>query len=409
MLPMTNQTLLDGSRRTRASLLAAMFFCTVAISSYFPYVSTALSAYLGRPHTDLTTVIAISSVVGNLLALMASASTPRGGRLVRLRWAYVLGAAGVGLLPAGGMMPGLALAIAMASITLYRLALGLAGNLSRALQLECLSDSSGKAALFARIKFTTSLAGALGPLVGAYAMSLGGFQMVIAVAVVSFGMAASLVLTVRRDVPASAMEPSPSASVWRKLLDQPAAVWHVSLAAMVHYIFEAQIYAAMAIHLQQNSPHYVTLISLMFSLNSVLLIVLVFPVSQVLRRRDYATPLLAAGTLMSCAAVAFSACSNSTVAVIAIALLFTVGELIAPQLLVDMVTDHAKKGDALGAIALFNFLTTGLGISLGYALGGPIATRMTPLGGALAWIGVYALFMGLVLRIPARRGASAPN
>lgn len=377
-------------------LLGVMLLAALGAFAYFPFVATALVDFLGLRALNMTTVVAVGMFVGNTMAYVVSLTLAPATLKPRLFFGYGLIVASLAAILAAKAAPAaLALVIVAASITSYRFAMGLTANVSRTLQLHYLPAREQKLRLFSYIKFCTSVGGAAGPLMGSFAIARFGFTGVLCLSAGLFIGALVLLAAVARRTAGSVSAAVPAAvprGLLRTLQAQPRMVFLVSLTAMLHFIFEAQIYTAMALHIEQRTPDYVKLVGMMFALNAALLVVLTIPVLKVVNGVRGKYKVLACGSLMSVLALLASPLAGGAVGIALMTLLFTLGEIVTPQILIDMATDVKHGADAGGAIATFNFMTAGIGMSIGFWLGGVLAAAPV-LAGAVVWCALYAVFL----------------
>ncbi len=378
-------------------LLGVMLLSSMGAFSFFPYVSTALVGYLGLSNVSMASVIAFGMFTGNTLAYIVCLRIAE-PVIKPVLWAgYAMALVAVASIAAAKFTPAVvAFGIVAASITLYRFSIGLSANLSRALQMRYLPRREEKLRIFAYIKLGSSIAGALGPLAGSLAIKLWGFSGVLALSATFF----TLALVLLACIPRPAALPDATAAVrspglWSTLRSQPPMVFLVATTALLHFIFEAQIYSSISLNIQHNASDYVSLIAVLFGANSLLLIVLVVPVLNIVNARKNKFASLAFGSLLSMVAIVYAYYATTWLEVAVVAALFTIGEIIVPQVLMDMATDGEQQANSVGAVATFNFFTSGIGMSLGFWLGGVVPSLHSPIAVAAVWIGIYLAFLGM--------------
>jgi predicted MFS family arabinose efflux permease len=383
--------------RDNLLLLGVMFLSSLGAFSYFPYVTTALVDYLALPALNIGAVLGIAMLVGNTVAYLLSLRMGTASLPNKLYLGYGLTALTLVLVVVAKSLPSLAAVLTVtASLVLYRFAIGITGNASRALQLQYLPDRRDKLSLFSYIKLCASVAGAIGPLLGAYVIERAGFVGVLRLSIALWVLAAALLLPVARPrLARSGPDATAPASIFQALRRQPPVVFYASAAAAVHFIFEAQIYASIPLHIQANNTAYLDLVALLFSSNAVLLVLLVVPVLKLVRRVRSRALCLAGGSLLSVLALMYSPLIRSPQDLLLVSLLFTVGEIVVPQVLIDQVTDCCPEPGALGGVATFNFFTNGVGLSIGYWLGAQVAAAGGR-GAAVLWPALYLLFLALM-------------
>ncbi|MES2016233.1 MAG: MFS transporter [Pseudomonadota bacterium] len=378
-------------------LLAVMLLSSFGAFSYFPYVSTALVDYLGLSNFSVPTVIAFGMFAGNTLAYIVCLCVKESAIKPALWMGYAMALLAVASMALAKFMPAApACAIVAGSILLYRFAIGLSANLSRSLQMRFLPRREEKLRIFSYIKLCSSIAGALGPLAGSLVMRTWGFSGVIALSCACFSCALLLLTFVQRAPNAtSGIGPVRNSSWWATLRSQPSMVYAIASTALLHYIFEAQIYASISLNIQHNEKNYVDLIALLFASNSLLLIVFVIPILKLVNASTNKFPTIAIGSFMSVLAIVGSSFAHSPLAIVLIAALFTVGEIITPQVMLDMATAGEQPHNAVGAVATFNFLTSGIGMSTGFWLGGVLPALNRPLLASAVWIVIYLAFLAM--------------
>lgn len=396
--------------RNNVRLLWVMLVAALAAFCYFPYVTTALAEYLGLRSPDMATLAGLGMVAGNVLAYVASLRIACGAafRLLRAGYAMLLGALVVMACAKAGTGAA-TLLMAGASLVLYRFAMALTSNLVRTAQMQLLPDRSAKPSLFSYIKLVTSIGGACGPVLGSLAFAAAGMPAVLMLSGALFACALGLLCRVRAPLQVQAPMARPATSLGTRVRAQPRRVILLSSAGMLHYVFEAQIYTAIAITLQRNVADFTPLVALLFTGNALLLVVLVVPVLRVCSAWGARHALLAGATLLSCLAAVLAPFIAGPWSVLGVCLLFTLGEIVTPQLLVDMVTDVATDDMAADALATYNLFTSGAGLGLGYWIGGWIAAADSALLGAVVWGVIYLAYVATLLACRAGERARRAN
>lgn len=384
-----------------------MLLSSFGAFSYFPYVSTKLIDYLGLPSLNIATVMAFGMFFGNTLAYIICLRVAEEA-IKRVLWAgYAMALLAVASIAVAKLMPTIvAYCVVAGSIMLYRFAIGLSASLSRSLQMRYLPRREAKPLIFSYIKLCSSIAGALGPMAGSLVIQTYGFSGILALSSACFALSLLLLSCVRPPAAVAAgTESARHASLLAVLRSQPPMVFVVASTALLHFIFEAQIYSSIALNIQNNEKNYVDLIALLFSTNSVLLIIFVIPVLKVVNARNSTFSVLAFGSLMSLLSVVFSVFAHTPLEIICIAALFTVGEIITPQVMIDLATDCEQTSKSVGAMATFTFFTSGIGMSLGFWLGGLLPSLGSTLAMSAVWILVYVLFLIMAFYCTTQRRA----
>jgi predicted MFS family arabinose efflux permease len=377
--------------RENIYLLVAMTLASTGVFSYFPYVTTALGKYIGLRDFDSTNVVALGILSGNALAYAISLSIPGGRILKYLKVGYVtaIGSLLLVLLPENTQL--MALVIFAASIAAFRFSVGITGNVARALQIQYLPAQAGKGLLISYIKLSSSIGGVLGPMLGSYVISAGGFSDLVFMSAGLFALSLSFAVFLRSPERQSAAPAGKSAQIWRALRTQPSVVYAISISAMIHFLFEAQIYSTMSLNIERHNVGYLDLIGVLFSANAIFLAVLVVPVMSFVNKLENRHWTVLLGSFMSVLGIVGSMFVKSTTSAVLDALLFTAGEIITPQVMLDMITDLNEKEGSLAAIATFNFFTGAIGISLGVWFGGLMSGRSIG-ANIIAWISLYVVF-----------------
>jgi MFS family permease len=374
------------------SLLFAMTLASTGAFTFFPYATTALSSFLDFCDAKAISSIAWGNLVGNGVAFVICLCVDEANLLTYLRIGYIgafISIVSLLFRPANGM---LAIFVLFSCMGLYRFSIGLSGNVSRAVQIKYLHDVSGKSKLISYIKLTSSVGGFFGPLIGSYVLTNDGFQGVIYTSATLFF--SSLFVAFRIKPPRIPLGTTGKRlfDVWRILSSQSRATYALSFTAMIHFIFEAQIYTTMSINIQMGNSSYPKYIAALFSFNAIFLIILLLPIMSLVNRRRNKIPLVLLGSMMSVIGIVFSGYVHSIGAAAADAFIFTIGEIITPQIMFDLVTDLDDEKDVLPAISTFNFFTSALGTGIGYWLSSVVTTMGSEFGMA-CWILVYIVLV----------------
>lgn len=151
-------------------------------------------------------------------------------------------------------------------------------------------------------------------------------------------------------------------------------------------------------------------IALLFASNALLLMLFVIPVLKLVNARQNKFPAMALGSLASVSAIVCSSFVHSKWEIVLISVLFTIGEIITPQILLDMVTDNEQPHNTVGALATFNLLTSGIGLSVGFWLGGWLPTLNRPLLAGAVWCSIYLAFLAMAryCTVRTRQGWGTP-
>lgn len=383
------------TRQNQLLLLATLFFSAGAFA-YFPYVTTSFADFVGMDGQSITSIVAVATIASNVLAFLVSVFLPSGSSKARLIGAYVVIVASICLplllrLPDGAAEFWL---VALA-ISAYRFSVAFISNFTRFLQLESMAEGGDKLKLLSYMKFSFSLGSAAGPVIGYVGLRLGGIHGLVSISSTLFVLAVLLIAAVREPPRAIAETPAAAPSTLQKLpLSRPnPAVLVISAAAMTYCFLEAQIYAYIVLSIKNVAPDFERLVSLLFTANAIILIAFLLPTANRISRIRRKWALLSLAGLTSLASVLYAPFVASEWEVVAVALLLTIGEIVIPQVLLDMATDPELGGSRLNAIATFNFFTAGLGMSVGLWIGGIAASRMSLVEASLLWLAVYLLFV----------------
>jgi MFS family permease len=387
-------------------LLGVGLLSSIAAFSYFPFATTVLPTYLGATSAQVAAIIGFAVFAGNVGAYFVSIYSNANNLLQRLRSSLLMIAASLLIMvlahAAGSTYQA---AVATISLIMYRYAIGMVSNTSRALQIKYLPDNISRSKIFSYMKFAAAGGGLIGPILGAAVLGREGFGAVTLASCVMFACCSAALYKLQNT--STANEDKSRRKVgWSGIIRQDSRVYLTSAAGMLHYIFEAQIYTYISLNLKSSSVNGAHLISILFSSNALFLVVLTVPVLHVAGRFGRRRVITAGASLMSLLAIVLSGKFGGAGWAIALSFLFTIGEIITPQVLIDIATSYAPGKETIAPIATFNFFTAGVGLSIGYWLGGAAFQHLSYYEAVAMWIAVYSLYL-LMLGISAKWSPSA--
>ncbi len=252
-------------------------------------------------------------------------------------------------------------------LLLYRFSLGIYFTYSRVLQLEYLVNQSDTTKLFAYIKMVNSLGGAMGPLIGALMLKLAGFQGVLFFSLLCFLISACLVVRVI-STPTTTKKTERQPMLLSFRVNKKTLL--IGIASFFHFIFEAQIYTYFTLMIKQNYHEYTAVISSIFTLNSILLIFMTIKVINLVARIKNYSFQYTLGIGASCVAlVLFTFQAESLPWLYFCILLFTLGEIIAPQVSVIAISNEKDPTKLKANMSFYNLCTSSLGLGVGSYLG----------------------------------------
>jgi MFS family permease len=375
-------------------LLVISVLFSSATFSLQPYLTTVVATHVGISGQGMASAIATATVVGTVIAYIASLGLHKFSLNDRLLWAYFLIAGSVVVIiscKVGGS--GFGLSCLLSGLVTYRFCVGFISNLSRSLQMSYTPEPLKRLRLLSFMKLATGLGGCLGPLLGyAIIRYYNVIDLIVSICIL-FVLSATLTVFLKSRSFSNSNPLDARPGLWRSITSQPSSVILLSFTAMIQFIFEAQIYSSVSLFIKINSKNYVELISILFSSNAVLLLILVMPllfvVDKIFSRRNA----ILLGSFSSISGIICAPFIRGDLSTIGVALLLTIGEIIVPQLLLESISMNKNRADELSAIATYNIMTSGVGMSIGYWLGGIIPNIFQPSTNAGFWIFVYFVFV----------------
>lgn len=278
------------------------------------------------------------------------------------------------------------------SLITFRFSISYTSNLIKTLQLKDIKTETVRASMLGYIKVTTSVGGALGPICGSFLINQYNVIVLLFFSAALFLLSALLISLLTSETHGVVPTRVKGASLFR----MPRDVFLLCLIALVHFVFEAQIYAFMAISVEKNNPASAFL-PLMFSVNAILLITLTIPVLNVIRRwRVNSVIAIIFGSFCSLISIIASPYCHSSASILVITSLFTLGEIITPQIILQKISQSDNHHEILKFLSTYNLMTFGAGLTIGYFLSSWAVSLQKPLYSSLAFICVYALLFILL-------------
>ncbi|ADU68025.1 major facilitator superfamily MFS_1 [Pantoea sp. At-9b] len=281
------------------------------------------------------------------------------------------------------------------SLIIFRFSISYSSNLIKTLQLKDIKAKKDRSCMLGYIKVTTSVGGALGPILGSFLFNQYNVIALLFFSAILFFLSALLILLLTSKT--HGVEPARVKG--ESLFRMPRDVFFLCLIALIHFVFEAQIYAFMAISVEKNN-HEAAFLPLMFSVNAILLITLTIPVLNVIRRwRVNSVTAILFGSFLSLISIITSPYCHSSISILVITLLFTLGEIITPQIILQKISQSDNHHEILKFLSTYNLMTFGVGLTFGYFLSSWAVSLQKPLYSSLAFICVYAfLFILLCIK-----------
>ncbi|MBO0639863.1 MFS transporter [Pantoea agglomerans] len=360
--------------------------------SFFPFLVTLLTENYRFSAADIGGMMTAGVIAGNLssvlICLFISKSIYKSSFVISL---LLFSGSLTGFYLAGSVHDGFfQYFILLFCIIFYRLSVGVYYNISRAYQIHALSNEAEKLRLFSNIKFVNSIGGGIGPLIGQLVINYGGYDALSLFCASIFIFSAILVFIF---VPGINFTQENRQA--EKLFEGALAVVRnkvfvfFSLGAMFHFIFEAQIYTF--ISLKIKSINIENGVAYLFTMNSVFLIILSVIGGRIMgvMKKTPKILLLSVGSFLSCLSLLIVPMVNGYTGLAIVALIFSLGEYLVPQLAIDLITDAAEN--TLQRITFFNFMTSAVGLGVGFSYGTYLYSLKNMMLVNSAWLAVFLL------------------
>ncbi|HFG1961544.1 TPA: MFS transporter [Vibrio cholerae] len=366
-------------------VLISMFLSCIGMFIFFPFITSFITFSLGIEEASVGTLLGISIFIGNVSALLFSLNCKPN----KERWLFTLSIfffiasiGGMFVISLNGTIAIATLLIGL--ISLYRFAIGIYFNSSRALQMRYLSDRESSTTLLSNIKLINSIAAGLGPVIGQYILSQHGYSILFGTSIVLFFLAFVPLLKTEKLSLSDGSESNKKRSF--SIIKEK---WFAlsCLSGTLHFIFEAQIYTYLIF--KANSKGIEGAIPAIFTTNSIALVSVGLLWIKYIGDINRHYVWIATASLFSLSAVLMVNWVESIYALIFISFVFSLGEFVSPQLRLDYASD--SELDKLSVISVHNFFTGALGMSLGFALGGYLYSLNNVVLESTAWILVYCI------------------
>ena len=343
-------------------LLGVMFLAWLGMSCFFPYVIPMFNLKMGVTSSFIGFYMGMGVFLGNISSLFLSLRTKvnyERNLLVLSLCCFILSVSSF-LFPCIIVDNYFKFLWILLFASVYRFSCGIYFNASRALQISTIADEIERLKLLSYIKVVNSVAVGLGPIIGCYAIKSGGYNRLNLISLIFFSLAFIMLLFIRNKKTININK--------LKLQSEKRnfTFYLVCVAAMLHFIFEAQIYSYMTMRLIKNN--HTLLVPTLFTVNAITLISLGVVMSKFTHFMKKNIYLIIFGSSMSVISILLINFAQTNSFVIIVSILFSIGEFLTPQLTLDLVSNVGKS--KLANISIFNFLTSGIGFGLGFFIGG---------------------------------------
>ncbi|MCW1834048.1 MAG: MFS transporter [Pantoea ananatis] len=378
--------------RTNHILLFVMLLSCISMFSFFPFLVTLLTEHYQFSAADIGGMMTAGVISGNLssvfICLFISKRIYKSSFVLSL---LLFSVSLTGFYLAGSVRDVFfQYFVLLFCIIFYRLSVGVYYNISRAYQIHALSNEAEKLRLFSNIKFVNSIGGGLGPLIGQLVINYGGYDTLSLFCASVFIVSALLVF-----IFAPGISLTTENRHAEKLFEGALTVVRdkvfvlFSIGAMLHFIFEAQIYTFISLKIKDISIE--NGVAYLFTLNSVFLVILSVIGGRVLGilKKIPKILLISLGSFLSCLSLLVVPLINGYAGLAVVALLFSLGEYLVPQLAIDLVTDSTEN--TLQRITFFNFMTSAVGLGIGFSYGTYLYSLKNMMLVNSGWIIVFLL------------------
>ncbi len=377
--------------RTNYILMFVMLISCISMFSFFPFLVTILTGHYAFTAGDVGIMMSAGIIVGNLssviVCMFLSEKVYKPVFTLSLM-VFSLSAFGFFFI---SNIPGTVYqyALLLCCVVLYRFSVGVYYNISRAYQIYSLDKEHEKLRLFSNIKFVNSIGGGLGPVIGQLLINYGGYNALSIFCSIAFLLAAILVFLFVPGVKKPQQAQFVNVFQGMILVIRDKVFVLLSMGALFHYIFEAQIYTFITLKIKENNIH--DGVAYIFTLNSIFLIAFAFLGGKLIKKIDRLPKisLLAFGSFCSCLSLIFTPLVTGYLGLVFVAFIFSLGEYLVPQLAVDLITD--TPGNTLQRITLFNFMTSAIGLGIGFIVGSYLSTVGSLFVTAASWVTILVL------------------
>lgn len=377
--------------RTNYILMFVMLISCISMFSFFPFLVTILTGHYAFTAADVGIMMSVGIIAGNLSSVIVCMFlSEKVYKPVFTLALIVFSLAAFGFFFVSNISSTVyQYVLLLCCVVLYRFSVGVYYNISRAYQIYSLDKENEKLRLFSNIKFVNSIGGGLGPVIGQTLINYGGYDALSVFCSIAFLFAAVLVFLFVPGV--NKPQQAQFVNVFQGMIQviRDKAFVLLSLGALFHYIFEAQIYTFITLKVNENNIE--DGVAYLFTLNSVFLIALAFLGGKLIRKINKLSKMsiLVFGSFCSCLSLISTPLVTSYLGLAFVAFIFSLGEYLVPQLAVDLITD--TPGNTLQRITLFNFMTSAIGLGIGFIFGSYLSTIGNLFVVAVSWVTILVL------------------
>lgn len=389
--------------RANNILLFVMLISCVGMFSFFPFLVSILTGHYSFSAADVGVMMSAGVIAGNILSMAICLYLREDKYKFYFTISLMLFALSIlGMLFKKEYIGDYGYFILIIScVIIYRMSVGIYYNISRAYQIAILDDRNKKLDLFLKIKFVNSLGGGIGPVVGQLMLNYGGHEALFVFCAAIFILSAGIVTCFIPGIGKSqGNQPAPVYLGLSKVLRDRRFVL-LSVGAMLHYIFEAQIYTFITLQMIDNS--IANVVAYVFTLNSIFLIAFSIAGERMVAQIESIPKILLLGTgsALSCVSLILTPLVTDYIGLTVVVFLFSIGEYLVPQLAVDLITDQSDQN--LQRITLFNFMTSAVGLGIGFMLGSYLFDLNSGFIASVMWITILVsivLLFSLAMKNP---------
>ena len=373
-------------------LFFSMSLCCIGMFIFYPYFVAEITGYSGISDQDVSVIMLSALFVGNILAFLFTNFRVSGSLSKDFIYTVSFLTLSMAMLFFSPFVKSASVLLVVGGLTVYRAGIGSYFAVSRMIGLDCWHENRPREELFAWFKTVNSTSSALGAYLGSVIIDSWGFGTAMVISSVFFLAAISVIYLNSTGRAVHDNEAKPV--VKKPLFTLTAPTFWFSFAGACHFVFEAQIYTLIVLSVKQNFLEYTGVVRNIFILNSLLLIVFSVPILNFMSKiRSKLVPYIF-GTCCSAAAVIMMPLAGSDVAlVMGLILVFTVGEIIAPQILISEVTD-CDEGQLRSGISVFNIATKAIGMSVGSYMGIYIYNQHNVNISTMVWLVILLISVG---------------
>ncbi len=373
-------------------VLISMFLSCVGMFIFFPFVTSFITTSLGMEEASVGTLVGASILIGNVSALLFSLNCKPN----KERWLFaisilffIVAISGMYVISLNEKFSMAALLVGLISI--YRFAIGIYFNSSRALQMRYLPSHVTSTLLLSKIKLINSVAAGSGPIIGQYILSQYGYSVLFLSSVMLFFLAYIPLLKTEKVSISDNIH-----NTQKRSFSIIKEKWFAlsCLSGSLHFIFEAQIYTYLIFKASAQGINGV--IPAIFTTNSISLVVLgvlwIRYIGEIKRHFRW----IAIASFLSLLAVVMINWVESVYSLVLISIVFSLGEFVSPQLRLDYASD--SELDKLSVISVHNFFTGALGMSIGFSLGGYLYSLNNVALELSVWVLLYLMSVLLLYK-----------